>query len=156
MNSILKEVIGKLCHVFIDDIIIYAKSFNELLRNMDTVFGLIKNAGMTINSKKCTLFAEEVVLLGHQVSANGIAPDEEKIKIIKEWPIPKCKKELRAFLGTASYYRRFVHNFSMIASPLSQMTSSKIDSIWNNLKQLAFDKLRGNVKLSCAKTFQLQ
>jgi hypothetical protein len=142
MNSILKDVIGKACHVFIDDIIIYARTFPELVKNMDIVFNLISLAGMSLNSKKCTLFTDSVILLGHRVSNNGIEPDESKIKLIQDWPVPKNKREVRAFLGTASYYRRFVPNFSKIASPLSKLTSLKVNFNWNKDQDLAFEHLK--------------
>ena len=68
---------------------------------------------------KCSLFKERISSLGHMVSAEGIDPQEEKIRSIQDWTVPKCVRDVRAFFGLASYYRKFVQNFAIIAEPLS-------------------------------------
>ena len=79
--------------------------------------------------------------MGHKISAKGVSMDEEKIKEIREWPKPKTLTQLRGFLGLCSYYRRFVKNFSKLASPLTNLTK-KGNFGWNVATHEAFGALK--------------
>ena len=85
---------------------------------------LKSEAGLKINPKKCKLLSERVVVLGHVVTQDGISTDPEKLRVIKMWPVPEDESQLKAFLGTASYYRQLVPNYADIAAPL-QIASQK-------------------------------
>ena len=74
---------------------------------------------LKVKHLKCASFKENVRFLGHVVSQYGIEPQPEKIQAIKEWPRPQCLRDVRAFYGLASYYRRFVKGFANIAEPLT-------------------------------------
>ena len=76
------------------------------------------------------------------VSAQGIDPQEEKIKSIQDWPVPKCVRDVRAFFGLASYYRKFVKNFVSIAEPLSALTQKGVRFNWSPEAQQAFEHLK--------------
>ena len=78
---------------------------------------------MKINPKKCKLLSEQVVVLGHVVTRDGISTDPENVKVIREWPMPENESQLKAFMGTAGYYREFVPNYADIAAPLTQCNS---------------------------------
>ena len=93
--------------------------------------------------------------MGHEVSGVGIAPDAQKIAVVQEWPVPQTVKELRTFLGFASYYRRFIESFAKIAGPLHQLVNNSLHELkvnkrllcpfkekWNQECQEAFDILR--------------
>ena len=82
----------------------------------------ISTAGLKISPKKCSWFHSSVKFLGHIVSGNGVKTDPEKISAIMDWPIPKKLKEVHAFLGFCSYYRRFIRGFAQIARPLHNLT----------------------------------
>ena len=75
--------------------------------------------------KKYHLFSQEVQFLGHRVLSEGVATCEDKVKAVKEWPVPHNIKELKSFLGLASYYRRFIKSFSTITEPLNKLTKKK-------------------------------
>ena len=75
--------------------------------------------------KKYHLFNQEVQFLGHRVSSEGIDTCEDKVKAVKEWPVLRNIKELKSFLGLASYYRRFIKSFSTITPPLNKLTQKK-------------------------------
>ena len=109
--------------LYLDDIFIFSPNFEQHIENLDTVLErLIKN-GLKLNGKKCSLFQTKLLYLGHVVSESGIGVDPNKIKRILDWPVPKTMDELRSFLGLASYYRKFVKNFSQIVAPLNQLMS---------------------------------
>ena len=84
------------------------------------------------------LFKAPIDFLGHAVSAEGIESQTEKIAAIRDWPTPHCLRDLRAFFGLASYYRRFVKDFATIAEPLSRLTRKGIAFHWTDKTQLAF------------------
>ena len=78
---------------------------------------------MKLELKKCNFFKKEVLYLGHLIGADGVATDPSKIAVVEKWPIPKTLKDLRSFIGFASYYRRYVPNFTQIASPLHRVVT---------------------------------
>ena len=101
-----------------------------------------RKAGLCLKPSKCTLFKQEVNYLGFVVSVHGIATDPEKISAMERFPTPTDLKSLRSFLGIASYYRRFVPNFSVIANPLFALTHKDAAFNWNEPCQRAFDQLK--------------
>lgn len=122
INDVLKPLIGISCYVYIDDIIILGKTKEEHLRNIEDVFALLHQANLKVNLEKSKFFRTRVEFLGHIVTGNGILPDPEKISAIKNIVAPVNLKELKSFLGLASYYRRFIQDFAKIAKPLTNLT----------------------------------
>nr|XP_027093618.1 uncharacterized protein LOC113714019 [Coffea arabica] len=105
--------------VYFDDILIYSRSLEEHLEHLKVVFDVLRKERLYANLKKCTFCTDRVVFLGHVVSVQGIHVDAEKVKAIQEWPMPTSVSEVRSFHGLASFYRRFVKDFSTIAAPLT-------------------------------------
>ena len=130
------------CLIYLDDLIVYSKTFDEHLQRLDEVFERISFANLKFSPKKCFLFSRETKFLGHRVSANGVSTCDDKVVAVKEWPIPTCVKDLRAFLGLASYYRRFIKSFSTIAAPLNKLTEKGVNFRWSSECQTAFDSLK--------------
>ena len=118
MHLILRGLCWSDCLVYLDDIIVFGRTLQEHRERLSLVLSRLTEAGLKINPKKCKLLCEQVVVLGHVVSGKGISTDPKKIRVIKEWPVPADESQLRAFLGTAGYYRQFVPNYAHIASPL--------------------------------------
>ena len=85
---------------------------------------------------------KRVHYLGHVVTEDGVMTDPEKIETVREWPVPTTQTEVRSFLGTASYYRRFVQNFGTIARPLHRLTEKNRPFLWTTEYQIAFETLR--------------
>ncbi|KRZ39220.1 Retrovirus-related Pol polyprotein from transposon 17.6 [Trichinella pseudospiralis] len=122
METVLCGLHWTTCMVYLDGIIVFSKDAAEHLEKLEEVFSRLQGAGLKIKPSKCYLFQERVKCLGHVVSRDGVQPDPEKIKVVEQWPIPKCSKELQQFLGLASNYRRFVKGFAQIAEPLHRLT----------------------------------
>ena len=110
------------CLVYIDDIIIMGRSFEEHLHHLQQVLDCLKSAGLKIQPSKCHFLQKKVNFLGHIVSAEGVSPDPSKTSRVKEWPTPNSVLEVQQFLGLANCYRRFIMNFATIAKPLHQAT----------------------------------
>ena len=94
------------------------------------------------NSDKCTFCVDTVVFLGFVVNKNWVHVDPEKIKAIQEWPTPQNVGDVRSFHGLASFYRRFVPNFSSLASPLNELVKKDTPFCWNEKHEQAFKRLK--------------
>ena len=79
---------------------------------------------------KCEFFKTEVEFLGHHVGRDGVRMMEDKVEAVAEWPAPKNVRDVRAFLGTAGYYRKFIKDFSRISSPITELTKEKVKFEW--------------------------
>ena len=155
MNKVFREEIGKFVAVYLDDIIIFSVTFEEHIQHLRQIFQQLKKAGLKLGRDKCEFGKTELAFLGHIVSGNGIAPDPSKIEKIKDFPIPKTLTELRGFLGLASYYRRFIQNFSTIAAPLHRLLRKDIPYEWTESQQAGFEYLK-NCLITAQRTLQCQ
>ena len=109
------------CLIYLDDIIIFSSTFEEHLDPLNAVFKSLEVHNLKLNSAKCEFFKEQVLYLGHVVSADGIQTDPLKIEAVINWPIPKSTKDVRKFLGFSGYFRRFVEGYASIVRPLNDL-----------------------------------
>ena len=142
MDLVLSGLQWSTCLVYLDDVIILGHDFSRHLQNLVQVFNRIREAGLKIKPTKCNFLQKSVKYLGHIVSETGIATDPAKVEKVSNWPVPTSCKELRQFLGLASYYRRFVRDFAKICQPLHRLTEKNCRFIWTPSCQESFDKLR--------------
>ena len=138
MNHVLRAFIGKFVVVYFDDILVYSKSLDEHVEHLRCVLAVLRNEKLYANFHKSTFCMEKVVFLGFVISGKGIEVDEEKVKAIKEWPMPKSITEVRRFHGLSSFYRRFVKDFSIIAAPLTEIVKKNVAFHWSNDQENAF------------------
>ena len=140
------------CLLYLDDIVVFSKSFEEHLTRLEAVFQRLHQAGLKLKTSKCHFFKQSIKYLGHIISAKGVHTDPDKISTVRDWPVPISAKELLSFLGFVGYYRRFIRNFSQIARPLYEVTTgvpSKRNKIkicpgfrWGPEQEDAFKKLK--------------
>jgi len=152
MNNILHKENWQKCLIYLDDIIIYGKSFEEHCKNLEIVLSKLTNAGMKLSPQKCNFFSPKVQYLGHVISARGVETDPNKVSAVLNWKLPETVAELRSFLGFTNYYRRFIQNYAEIVKDLERILkdSSKSGSpkkdnsklLWNNDALKAFDSLK--------------
>ena len=128
--------------VFIDDIIVFSEDEDTHAQAVAKVLGRLRGANLTLKPEKCQFFKSQVKYLGHLVSAEGVYPLHENIKKVLQYPVPRDVKELRSFIGLATYYRRFVKDFAKIAKPLTEMTKKGKPWCWGNLEEKAFETLK--------------
>ena len=154
-QRLMEICLGDHCYqsllVYLDDILVFSTNFDEHLERLGLVFERLIQHGLRLKTSKCHLFKTETKFLGHVVSAEGIATDPTKTIAVQKWATPQTLRELRAFLGFCSYYRRFVKDFAKIAAPLHEAVScaitnskagTKSDLQWGEAQQLAFDHLK--------------
>ena len=127
MQHIFREDLLQTLIVYLDDIIVFSQDVKEHLRRLELVFQTLREHGLKIEPKKCQFFCPKVTFLDHVVSADGVATDPEKTEAVTKWPTPRTLKELRSFLGFASYYRRFVPHFAQVAKPLHELVARLYD-----------------------------
>ena len=142
MELILRGLPWHICVVYLDDILIYSRTFSDHLLHLDEVLSRIQLAGLKLNSKKCHFARDHVVFLGHVVSRDGLQPDPRNTDKVRTWPTPRTPSEVRAFVGLCSYYRRFVRNFSQHAAPLNRLAGKNVPFEWSAECEAAFTYLR--------------
>ncbi|XP_011634591.1 uncharacterized protein LOC105425493 [Pogonomyrmex barbatus] len=137
MERVLRSLLSKICLIYLDDEIVFGKTFEKMKENLREVLLKFRAAKLSVNPKKCNLFRRQVKYLGHVVSSAGIATDPEKTEAVTEWLVQN-KKQVRSFLGFCSYYRKFVKGFSSIAKPLFKLTENLTKFDWTGQCQIAF------------------
>ena len=128
--------------IFMDGFTPYGKDFEEALKNLEKVLTRCEQTQLSLSTEKCHMMMSEGVVLGNFIFADGIQVDPSKIKVIKNMPTPGTQKEVRSFLGHARYYRRFIENFSKLASPLFSLLMKDVQFTWNETCQTGFVKLK--------------
>ncbi|KAK1680714.1 hypothetical protein QYE76_041562 [Lolium multiflorum] len=145
MNKIFMNFLDKFVVVFIDDILIYSKTEEEHEQHLEMVLETLREHQLYAKFSKCEFWLREVGFLGHILSAGGIAVDPSKIKTVAEWKAPTTQTEVRAFLGLAGYYRRFVEGFSSIARPMTQLLKKDKKFEWTNKCEESFQQLKSRL-----------
>lgn len=145
METVLGDLRGKICFVYLDDIIVFSHSKEQHFNDLQVVLDTLRNAGLTVNMKKSNFFQETLKFLGHVVSSEGIQVNSEKTEAIKNFPVPSNLKSFQRFLGMAGWYHRFVADFSQIAEPLTALKRKGARFKWTSECQTAFDTLKDHL-----------
>lgn len=142
MEKVLYGLHWKSLLLYLDDVIVIGKDFDDHCRHLGEVLARFESTGLKLRPSKCHLFQTQVHYLGHVVSEKGVATDPEKVSAVSNWPIPENLPELRAFLGTVGYYRQYVEGFATKARPLNQLTGKNHKYFWSRECQISFDSLK--------------
>ncbi|GFV92410.1 retrovirus-related Pol polyprotein from transposon 17.6 [Trichonephila clavipes] len=142
MDNLLRHFKWTMCLCYLDDIIVFSETFEDHLIRLRLVLKCLQEAGLKLNSKKCLFAAQEVKILGHLVSSNGVRPDPDKIKAVRNFPTPKNIHDIRSFLGLCSYFRRFIKGFCYLAEPLQSLLKSGVEFHWDPEEVEAFNSLK--------------
>ena len=126
MDELFSTEIGKILLVYLDDLLIFAKTEEELLIGLEKTLKKLIAAGLKCKPRKCKLFRDSIEYLGHVISEMGVAPDRSKIEKIEKWPFPTTGVELASFLGLANYYRRLIDKFADWSFPLYKLVKEPI------------------------------
>ncbi|KAL0829563.1 hypothetical protein ABMA28_003074 [Loxostege sticticalis] len=145
-QRIMNQVLGSTRHrealAYLDDVIIPAKDFSEGLARLENVLKLFSEAGLTLKLSKCVFFGHHVDYLGFEISQEGIRPGSRKIEAVEGFPVPQNQHNVRQFLGLASFFRRFVPGFSIIAKPLTYLLKKDTPWVWGEEQNAAFRTLQ--------------
>ena len=138
LNDIFSELIGENLSIYIDDILIYAKDLETLRDITKRSFNILRENNLYLKATKCEFEKSQMGFLGYIVSSEGVGTDPEKVKVIKEFPMPKDVHEVRQFLGLAGYYRRFVPKFSELSLALTKLLRKDKPWTWGEEQETSF------------------
>ncbi|KMQ85099.1 reverse ribonuclease integrase, partial [Lasius niger] len=142
LDTILGPALEPHVFVYLDDIIILSRTFDEHLELLAEVFRRLRDARLRFNPEKCRFCIGQLKYLGHVIDRDGIRTDPEKVSAVNNWPEPTTVKQVRQFLGMASWYRRFIASFSLIAAPLIRLTKKNARWSWGPAEGDAFRALK--------------
>ncbi|MBW0522585.1 hypothetical protein O181_062300 [Austropuccinia psidii MF-1] len=127
MDTIFQEeILEGWMVVYIDDIIIYSETWEDHVQYIDRVLSKFTPINLKISLKKCNFGQQELLALGHKVSVLSLAIDQNKVAAVLQKPVPKSIKEIKSFLGLASYYRNHIKSFAHITSSLYKLCSKDV------------------------------
>ncbi|XP_041374756.1 uncharacterized protein LOC121387644 [Gigantopelta aegis] len=141
MNLVLRGLTWNVALAFLDDSLVMGKDQRDHLTNLRSVFDRFREYGLKFKPKKCELFQTKVEFLGRVIGPNGVEMGTGYVDSVREWPIPRCTREVESFLGFAIYHRNFIANFVEIAVALYEITGKKA-FMWGPTQEAAWVKLK--------------
>jgi len=112
------------CLVYLDDVIVYAKTEEEHIGHVDHVLRLLREAGVTLRLPKCRIFRTTVEYLGHEIKPDRLGVMDALTRVLREAHFPTSRTKVRSFVGMCNVFRRFVPNFARMAAPLKDLMGS--------------------------------
>lgn len=141
MNAIFSKYTQKFVIVFLDDILVYSRSWTEHLQHLHLVLEVLQSHQLYAKMSKCSFAQTSISYLGHIISQDGVATEQDKTTAIQQWPVPSSVTELRGFLGLTGYYPKFVHRYGVLAKPLTALLTKK-GFTWTDEAHVAFERLK--------------
>ena len=145
MDTIFKDLKNVSVLTYLDDIIIFSNSLEDHFRDLDQVLGKLSDAGLKIKLRKCQMLRSKLNFLGHEINAEGVKMQIDKIEKLVDYPPPRDKKGIKRFMGMVNYYRPFIDKFAEIASPITKLLKKDIDFLWGEAQQSAFLTLKSKI-----------
>ncbi len=142
MELVLSRLNWKICLIYQDGVIVYAGKFYDALDRLTTVWQCIREANFKLTLSKCCLMCDRVPFIECYVSCEVVEVDPMKTAAVQDWPTPRTVKDVRVFLGLASYYQCYIPNFASVATPLTGLTKKDAKLIWDDNCEQAFLALK--------------
>lgn len=142
MNQTLASLRWDVCLAYLDDIVVYSRSFKQHLIDIHKVCQVLHTSNFKLNYNKCSFFQHEISFLGHKINAMGCSPNDDNIRAILQFPIPKSSKAAHSFLQMIGFYRKFIPSFAQISVPLNKFTRKGFPFIWTETEQTSFNLLK--------------
>ena len=125
MSGVLQDIIGHICLSYQDDVIVFSKKRSNHIADLRAVLENIRFAGLKLKLVKCFLFRDQMLYLGHLISAAEVASDPAKLQVLADWPKLTTVREMQSFLGFVNFYCDYIANAKELTSPLYDLTASK-------------------------------
>ncbi|SYW74696.1 uncharacterized protein UHO2_01562 [Ustilago hordei] len=121
INDIFRDIIGVYVVVYLDDFLIFSDTEEVHVKHVTEVLTRLRSNRLFAKLSKCEFHTKTVEFLGYIIKPTGIEMDPEKVRTVKEWPMPESIHDIQRFLGFANFYRRFIAHFARIAKPLTAL-----------------------------------
>lgn len=141
MDNVLTGLQGNELFVYLDDMVIYARSLEEHNIKIKELMQRLRKARLQLQPDKCQFLRHEVAYLGHAIGADGVRPDPNKVIAVQNFPSPGNYKNIKQFLSLVGYYRRFIKDYSKITKPLTDLLKKDKPFVWTSLQENAFNTL---------------
>lgn len=142
VETVLRPFLNDRLFVYVDDCILIAQTKAQALKILDEVLDTLIQYGIKVDPKKSTFVAQELEFLGHRVCAKGHGPTQQKTDLINNYPPPSTVKQVKAFIGLANFYAKYVPEFGTIAIPLYELTKKGNRFRWSAEAHQAFEKIK--------------
>jgi hypothetical protein len=144
MDTALAGLKWKCCLVYLDDIVVFSKSFEDHIEDLEQVFERLRQAKLTLKAKKCHLCCQQITYLGHLITKDGIREDPDKFATIAQFPIPRKgdKKALMSFLGVTGHFQKFIKDYHIIVEPLRDLLKEGNTWEWTAKQDQAFQDIK--------------
>ena len=142
IDNVLGQLKWSVALVYLDDTVVFSKTFEEHLVNLSLVFEAFRKSNLTLKPTKCNFADSKLDFLGHVISANGVSVNPKKVHVVENFPQPKTVKDVQSFVSLCSYFRKFIENFSKIAQPLIRLTQKGVPFVWDDQTETAFQTFK--------------
>lgn len=142
VNLLFQDSLNKGVNIYLDDIIIYSKTFEEHTVLLENVFEKLRLHNFQLKITKCQFLMKEIQYLGFVINENGCLPNQKKIECIVKYPKPNCVADIQRFLGLCNYFSHYIANYAKLAKPLYNLLKKNIDFDWNSVCNAAFEQLK--------------
>lgn len=142
MNNVLMGINGSRAFVYLDDVIIFGTDLQDHETKLREVLSRFRKFNLQLQPSKCQFLKREVIYLGHLITAEGVKPDPEKTRCVRDYPVPNNPTKIKQFLGLSGYYRRFIEQYSQVAKPLTNLFKKGVPFGWSSECQTAFSSIK--------------
>jgi hypothetical protein len=142
IQDVLRDLLDIICVVYLDNILIFSRNQEEHDRHVTLVLKRLRTANLCANPAKCEFDRSEVEYLGFIISVDGVKMNPKKLETITSWPEPTTAKQVQSFLGFTNFYRCFIHSYSRITLPLTELTRKSAPFQFSDIARDAFNKLK--------------
>ena len=142
MDTVLAGLKWQCCLVYLDDVVVFSRTFDDHLRDLRLIFNRLFEAGLKLKPSKCFFCCTELLYLGYLITPEGLKPDPTTKTAILEYPAPTDVSGVRTFLGMTGHYRQFIPNYAIIAGPIQELVKPTVPWTWGPAQQHAFEQLK--------------
>ena len=148
MMSILSNLVEEVMEIFMDDFSVYGSTFEDCLKNLETILQMCQDKNLALNWEKCHFMVTVGIVLGHKISADGLEVDQANIVVIKTLMSPTTVKGIRSFLGHVEFYRRFIKDFSKISRPLCRLLENDAIFYFDESCRTEYEEIKSRLVLT--------
>lgn len=141
-NILRKYKLTDFCVNYIDDILVFSKTFSEHIDHLSQLLEAIQLEGFRLKFTKCTFATDSVKYLGHIIQNNCIRPIKDNLISIKDFPVPKTQKNIRQFLGKINFYHEYIPRSAIVLDPLHNLLRKDQKFVWSDECQKAFETMK--------------